>query len=91
MAMSEVFVIAYPCLKIPAYITKESHFKDKKRQKKNVFWVCGQPTNKYWVKLYNWKLMLLIDPSSSDCTMQNIFAACYLHNCPSGNLIPHYF
>lgn len=34
MAMSEVFVIAYPCLKIPAYITKESHFKDKKRQKK---------------------------------------------------------
>lgn len=91
MAMGEVFVIAYPCLKIPAYITKESHFKDKKRQKKNVFWVCGQPTNKYWVKLYNWKLMLLIDPSSSDCTMQNIFAACYLHNCPSGNLIPHYF
>lgn len=34
MAMGEVFVIAYPCLKIPAYITKESHFKDKKRQKK---------------------------------------------------------
>lgn len=34
MAMSEVFVIAYPCLKIPAYITKESHFKDKKKDKK---------------------------------------------------------
>lgn len=36
MAMSEVFVIAYPCLKIPAYITKENHFKVKKKTK-NVF------------------------------------------------------
>lgn len=39
--MSEVFVIAYPCLKIPAYITKESHFKDKKRQKKKSFEYVG--------------------------------------------------
>lgn len=41
MAMGEVFVIAYPCLKIPAYITKESHFKDKKRQKKMSFEYVG--------------------------------------------------
>lgn len=54
LAMSEVFLIAFPYLKIPAYITKESHFKDTKVTK-NVFWVCRQPTNKYWVKLLQLK------------------------------------
>lgn len=54
LAMSEVFVIAFPYLKIPAYFTKESHFKDKKMTK-SVFWVYWQPTNKYWVKLLQLK------------------------------------